>query len=217
MRLIQSSPLLSPFPLPFLGRLFFSVSLFLYFHLILSRRCPCQYLCLFSSSLIRFSSSTPDRLILWPATHQLRYFDSRGRAQGNRSPPKHQTRNPRTTTAITRLYQPFSRLYHPPLSKAITRLYQQQSPASINPSTLEPKTPNFQHETSKHQARSFQRGRNPQLSTRIHSGRYALVDAGVNFKDDRISLNNIITGNWFNMKANENISGPFGDDPSTRV
>jgi len=39
----------------------------------------------------------------------------------------------------------------------------------------------------------------------------------VNFKDDRISLNNIITGNWFNMKANENISGPFGDDPSIAV
>lgn len=46
-------------------------------------------------------------------------------------------------------------------------------------------------------------------------GRYSLIDAGVTFKDDRISLNNIITGNWFNMKANENVSGPFGDKPET--
>eukprot|EP00283_Hemiselmis_rufescens_P024806 CAMPEP_0173437258 /NCGR_PEP_ID=MMETSP1357-20121228/17927_1 /TAXON_ID=77926 /ORGANISM="Hemiselmis rufescens, Strain PCC563" /LENGTH=266 /DNA_ID=CAMNT_0014402427 /DNA_START=12 /DNA_END=812 /DNA_ORIENTATION=- len=40
--------------------------------------------------------------------------------------------------------------------------------------------------------------------------RYALKDAEVEFKDERVSLQHIISGNWFNLKADPNISGPFG-------
>lgn len=43
--------------------------------------------------------------------------------------------------------------------------------------------------------------------------RYALVDSGLKFKDDKVSIQNIISGNWFNMKANDAVSGPFGTLP----
>ncbi|EKX54296.1 hypothetical protein GUITHDRAFT_99773 [Guillardia theta CCMP2712] len=48
---------------------------------------------------------------------------------------------------------------------------------------------------------------------RAQALRYALVDANTNFKDDRISMQNIMSGNWFNMKNNASISGIWGSLP----
>mmetsp|Transcript_69779 Transcript_69779/g.105449 ORF Transcript_69779/g.105449 Transcript_69779/m.105449 type:complete len:278 (-) Transcript_69779:361-1194(-) len=45
---------------------------------------------------------------------------------------------------------------------------------------------------------------------RAQSLRYALKDAGVDFKDDKVSIQNMISGNWFNMKNQPHVSGPFG-------
>mmetsp|Transcript_33910 Transcript_33910/g.52837 ORF Transcript_33910/g.52837 Transcript_33910/m.52837 type:complete len:228 (-) Transcript_33910:915-1598(-) len=57
---------------------------------------------------------------------------------------------------------------------------------------------------------------------RAQALRYALVDAGVEFKDDKVSIQNIMSGNWYNMKSNAAVSGPFGTLPvmdwgSTRI
>ena len=34
--------------------------------------------------------------------------------------------------------------------------------------------------------------------------RYTLVDAGVEFKDERISLEHVVTGNWFKLNPKLN-------------
>jgi len=48
---------------------------------------------------------------------------------------------------------------------------------------------------------------------RAQALRYALIDAGVAFKDDKIALSQIISGNWFNTKTNPAVAGVFGRLP----
>lgn len=48
---------------------------------------------------------------------------------------------------------------------------------------------------------------------RAQALRYALVDSGLEFKDDKVAISHIISGNWFNMKNNVAVSGLWGTLP----